>query len=330
MRRVLALPVLCLASVMASDPARAEAVRVEFAGYSGCVELRNEATRVVIVPQCGGRVLEYSLNGRNALHLNPAQNGWMWTPGEKTIDPCGGRLDIGPEMTIPRHLPLWFGVWQVESAGPRFCRIVSPPDEATGVQLMREFALDAAGSHLRVTQTIRNISRETKHWCHWSRTLALSGGVFVVPVNPRSRYPRGYLRYGPGPVLSYSPEPDPIVRVRDGFFEMAGVPQFPKYGLDSLAGWLAYVAPNDVLFIKKFPVYPKRVYTEVAAFTVCVFHHKEIGCELEPIGPQEEIRPGKSASFTEDWWLADHPCPKEGASLDLKALEHLVKDTTRR
>jgi len=40
-------------------------------------------------------------------------------------------------------------------------RLTSGPDEATGVQLIREFRLDAKSSHLACTQIIKNISQET-------------------------------------------------------------------------------------------------------------------------------------------------------------------------
>ena len=50
------------------QPAQAEAKHegaafVEYFGYSGCIELKNENTRVILCPQ-GGRVLEYSWKGR--------------------------------------------------------------------------------------------------------------------------------------------------------------------------------------------------------------------------------------------------------------------------
>jgi hypothetical protein len=321
---VFAVPPSC----PAQKPPLAAGIRVTFAGYPGCVRLENATTRVTIVPQSGARVLEYSLQGRNVMHLNPAQDGWTYVPGKPGIDPCGGRLDFGPEFTAPRHSELMLGPWQVVAASPRFCRLVSPVNQATGVQLIREFALASTGSHLRCTQTIHNGSSVTKHWFHWSRTLALAGGVFVVPLNPESRFPKGYLRYGPGPILSYQPEADPLVHVRDGFLELTGAPREPKYGVDSVAGWLAYITPNDVLFIKRFPVYPERLYGEVAPFTVCVYYNQNIGCELEPLGPRENILPGRSVSFTEDWYLLDQPCPKADTPVDLRALTARVTSTT--
>jgi len=296
---------------------------VDFNGYSGCIELSNETTRVVLGPQIGGRVLGYAYQGKQAIFRNPEHDGWTYEPGKPTIDVCGGRMDIGPECVIPRHPTLWFGTWKAEATGPRSARMTSQPDEATGVQLIRDFQLAARGSRLQVTQTIRNVSKEAKHWCHWSRTLAAPSGIAVVPLNLQSRFPKGFILYGPGSVLDYSPADEPNIRRRDGFLEIHPVPGRPKFGIDSVAEWLAYAEPNDLLFVKRFPVYPDRPYNEMAAYTVCIYYVKEF-TELEPIGPKTNIRPGASASYTEEWELLPFTFPKEGEDLDLKAVERLA------
>ncbi len=74
----------------------------DFFGYPECITLENETTRVILGTH-GGRVLEYSWKGDNAIYLDPDHNGWIYEPGEPTIDPSGGRFDIGPEMVIPSH-----------------------------------------------------------------------------------------------------------------------------------------------------------------------------------------------------------------------------------
>ena len=73
-------------------------------GYENCIELSNGVCRVVLEPNCGGRVLVYEIEGKNALYIDPAQNGFMPTPEEwKTTPgtyPCAGRFCIGPEKTF--------------------------------------------------------------------------------------------------------------------------------------------------------------------------------------------------------------------------------------
>ncbi|MBT4482794.1 MAG: hypothetical protein HOC71_03850, partial [Candidatus Latescibacteria bacterium] len=135
---------------------------VDSHGYTNCVELSNGFMSVILDPNCGGRVLEYSLDGQNAIYTSPEHDGYTYTPGDKRIDPSGGRCDIGPEMLAPGRPDLWVGRWSAEIIGPRTARLTSVKDKSSGVQLVREFRLDRDSSHLKFTQTIINISDETK------------------------------------------------------------------------------------------------------------------------------------------------------------------------
>lgn len=299
-------------------------------GYSGCVELSNKTTRIVLEPNCGGRILEYSLNGQNALYVNPKQDGWTYTPGIRGIDPSGGRCDIGPELTIQSHPVLWLGTWTAEITGPRTARLTSSEDDNTGVQLIRDFMLDRDSSYLRFVQTIKNVSSETKQYNHWSRTFADGGGICLVPLTSGSRFPQGYIICGPRTMLNYRDEPQPNLRTRGGYLEIIGPPTERQIGCDSYAGWLGYITRSNLLFVKKFPVYPERVYGEIAAYTVVIWYNQLQMCELEPIGPRETLKPGESASFIEDWWLFPYTYPGEGKEVDLVAFEKFVKDNARK
>jgi hypothetical protein len=296
---------------------------IDYFGYPDCIKLENQQTRVVLCPH-GGRVLEYSLQGKNSLYLDPNQKGWMHERGKPAVDPCGGRFDIGPENIIPPHPNLWLGKWAAEIIGPRASRLTSVKDEATGTQLVREFRLDESSSKLTCTQTITNVSQQPIRWCHWSRTLAQGGGICIIPLSSQSRFPHKYIMYGPGPVMNYRPQ-DANIRVRSGFLEVLGTPQQPKLGLDSSAGWLAYLTKNDLLLVKRFPTYPDRVYNEMAALTISIWYYKDLMCELEPIGPMEKLAPGAAASFTEEWWLLPQKFPEQGAQIDLEELARLVR-----
>ena len=314
------------ASALAADPGPAlpEGTDwIDYAGYAGCVLLENDHTRVVLGPLCGGRILEYSWEGRNALYLNAGQNGWDRSSGTGRIDPCAGRFDVGPEMVIPKHPDLWLGSWEAEITGPRQARMTSVKDKATGLQLVREFVLDASSSHLICTQKMVNVSQDTQRCCHWSRTLAKGNGICLVPLTPYSRFPAHYVMYGPGRVMDYRPK-DPNIRVRDGFLEILGTPERPKLGIDSYEGWLCYLMPGDLMFVKRFPTYPDRVYGEMAAYTISIWYYKDLMCELEPIGPLERIAPGSSASFTEEWWLVPYPFPDQRDGVDLEAVAQHV------
>jgi len=298
---------------------------IAYHGYPDCIDLRNDTTRVVLCPESGGRVLEYSLKGENSLYLEEAETGKPYDPkGPGSI--TAGRFDIGPEKTIPPHPLLWSGKWSGEVLSARAARLVSQQDEATGTQLVREFRLADSGTRLECKQTIRNISSQPNEWCHWSRTFARGNGICLIPLTSPSRFPNSYVMYEGGDRINIRPD-DPHIRVRDGFLEIFDVPRQPKLGMDSYAGWFTYLTRSNLLFIKRFPVYRDRVYNEVAGLTISIWYPENLRVELEPIGPRERLEPGQSASFTEEWFLAPFPFPKQGEQVDLMRLGMVVAET---
>lgn len=312
---------------MSNTDKKTGAAFVNCCGYTNCVKLENGSTRVILEPSCGGRVLEYSLNGKNSIYVDPAQNGWVYRTGKNGIDPSGGRMDFGPEKTVPAHPDLWLGKWQAQITAEHSARLTSVEDKNAGVQLVREFTLDATSSKLTVTQRIRNISKETKHYCHWGRTLTLGGGICIIPLTADSRFPNKYIMYENGSTINYAPVDSNII-VTDKYIQIIGTPAYPKLGSDSYAGWFCCLTPNDLLFVKRFETYPDRVYNEIAGLTISIWYYKDVMCELEPIGPREDIQPGQSVSFTEQWWLIQYEFPKKPADIDPEQVAQAVQKYT--
>jgi len=276
--------------------------------YPGCIELSNDSVRVVLEPNLGGRVLAYELKGKNVLYVDDSQDGLIYEG--KNLHPSGGRCDIGPEKTVPAHPLLYLGKWQARVTGDREAEMISQKDSVTGVQLIRKFRLAKSGSRLEFTQVIKNVSHSTKSYCHWSRTFVKGSGISLAPLNPQSRYPKKYIVYGPGNIMNFMPESEVSIRIREGILEILAPPSQPKIVTDTEQGWLAYITQDNQLFIKKYPVYPSRIYGEMAASTACVYY-KPLYCEIEPIGPMETIAPGKESTFTEYWYLFDCQYPAD-------------------
>lgn len=299
--------------------------RVTVFNYQDCVELSNGSTRVVLGHHVGGRVLKYEHKGKEVLHLDPREK--QWEPGKQARVASAGRFDVGPEYTVPRHELLWKGEWTVRVTGPRRARMSSQRDEATGVQLTRDFELAANSSYLKCTQTITNVSKKTVPWCHWSRTFAKGGGIVVLPLEKSlRRFPEGYVMIPERHLINLQPK-DEKVRRRGDFLEVLGAPAHPKLGMD-VDGWLAYLLPADVAFVKRYETSSTKAYGEVAAFNTSVWYpdQKRLpAVELEPIGPANQLAPGAAASFTEHWWILEQDFPKEGAQLDLEKLAARVK-----
>lgn len=324
-----ARPLLVAAWVVAVGTAFAEeptAKEVASHGYSKAIELKLGKTRAVLCPQAGGRVLEYSVDGVDAMWFDEAEKKWQpGKPGPITA----GRFDYGPELTVAAHPKAWEGEWAAEIGKSGTAKLTGPKDG--GIQLTREFRLVPHGAYigLSCTQTVTNVSDGVREVCHWGRSFSPGGGICVIPLGDRpSRFPSKYAMYEDSAIINVRNKDDNI-RERDGFLELLAPPRKPKLGFDTYAGWLAYSLPNDSLFVKRFATFPDRVYNEAAGLTLSVWYPTGPRIELEPIGPRERLKPGESASFSEEWWLLKHPHPKKGEKLDLKALAEQVAKQTK-
>jgi CubicO group peptidase (beta-lactamase class C family) len=305
----------------------AHAKYVEYHGYKQAIELTRGKSRAVLCPEVGGRPLEFSVNGKNCLYLDE-QEGQAAAGRQPAV--TAGRFDFGPEMTTPSHPKLFAGPWSAEITGDYSARLTSQRDDNSGVQLMRDFELkgDDKEARLSCRQTIVNVSNETKEYCHWGRSFGVGGGICLIPLEGKSRFPSKYALYEDGGVINVKAKDDNI-RERDGFLEILAAPRKPKLGFDSYAGWLAYLMPGDLLFVKRFATYPDRVYNEAAGLTISVWYPPGNRVELEPIGPRERLEPGQAAAFTEEWYLRPYAFPKSGEQVDLAKLRAEVEKQTK-
>ena len=285
---------------------------IDLHGYKDCIEICNGDSRVVLEPNCGGRILYYEYKGVNALYINPAEDGYLLESGRSPYSPnspCAGRCDIGPEMTTPPHPDLWLGNWIALIQDDQSVEMTSMMDHETGIQLTRTVSLEEHFAKLKFTQSILNISETPKQYSHWSRTFCTGGGIAIAPVNPESRFPNGYITYGPGDVINYRPECEPDVCIHDGLLQIFGPASTKKFAMDLSEGWMAYLTRDSRLFVKKFPVYPGRVYGELASNNMSFWYNEEEMCEVEPLGPLEVIQPSYEASFTETWYNMEYDYP---------------------
>ena len=289
---------------------------IDLHGYSDCIEMTNGDSRVVIEPNCGGRILYYEYKGVNALYVDLAEDGYQLESDRSPAgpnSPCAGRCDIGPEMTTPPHPDLWLGNWIAQIQDDQSVELTSMMDHETGVQLIRTVSLEEHFAKLKFTQNILNISETTKQYCHWSRTLCTGGGIAIAPVNKDSRFPSGYITYGPGDVINYRPVCEPNVCIHEGLLQVYGPVTAKKFAMDLSDGWLAYLTRDSRLFVKKFPVYPGRVYGDISANNMSCWYHDDHMCEIGPIGPLEVIQPSFEASYTETWYLMEYDYPGKTA-----------------
>lgn len=301
-------------------------------GYEKCVEITNGKTRVIVDPNAGGRVLSYQLNGNEVIQQDPSHNGWTV---DKSPRPeghiCGGRFDIGPPLLKPNTDLFFFGKWNIASMGKMSVKIISQLDTVSLLQLVREFKLDENTSQLKVTQTIINKSTKPIKTAFWGRTFAQGNGICFMPIEEPSRFPKKYIVYGPGRVMDFEPI-EPEVSVNDGYLIMYAPPTRAKFVMDvSHAGWIGYLTQSNSLFVKTFDVDNTKVYSEMASANTSIWYNGTQMTEIEPMSPWEWIKPNKSSSFTENWYIYDYQFPtnrRDFTTQKIKEIEtkyHLTK-----
>jgi hypothetical protein len=288
--------------------------RVAYGGYEDCAQISNGRTRIILGHQFGGRLLAYESEGKNILYLDPKEAEWNLN-NIQSPRVSAGRFDVGPEYLMPRTQFIWSGKWEVKVTGDLSARMTSQIDPTTSIQVTRDFELDKDSSHLKIKQTVLNKGDQLVRHNYWSRTFVIHGGVAVIPCDPhRSLIPNLYYVSQHRYLINFRPEDPAVRRVKD-YLVVDSPPEFPKLGFDCAVGWVAYQAPNDLLFVKKWPVFPDRKYGDPGEIQFSLWYptpNKFPACEIEPIGPLVPLKPGQKSSFTVDWWLLERPFPKSG------------------
>jgi hypothetical protein len=265
----------------------------------------------IVMPETGGRVVRYARGQENILWQNEDAQGLPRAGG-------GFQLDIGPEMRqIPRHEAIWSGRYQGAVLGGAGVRVASAPDPAVGLQVFKEFGLDARNGQLEVVGRMRNVTQGEVSYCFWDRTLCKPGGWTLVPVGAKSRFKAGWVlgRRVPGKESQWSYDGDApsheSMKLLDGVLVVKTGGKEQKCGTDAMAGWIAY-AKGTLLFVKYFPCFPEGKYTD-GGMTVAHYYSERIS-ELEPLSPEVTLKAGADYVFPQMWVLI--PIEKEPATFE--------------
>ena len=302
-----------------------------FRGWRKCVHLDNGLVHMAIVPQIGGRTLDYSLDGWNYLAIGRRELG-------TTLDdnPLGQYRHYGGQFAqllpetrwrgLQSRYPadLFMGEYEArvvgEAAGPvAAVELTGPPELATGTRLVRCIELFAGSTRARITDILSNTRLVPQEWGihgivqfkgHATRNGVLKGKEkadgqmgLLVPLNPKSRYRGGVRqliadrRSAGGVRGQWSTSRLP------GLLELRYHRLFSKAAVDPALPWVAIVdRASDHVLIHKCSVPDKAVLTTGPAGRYPMI-------ELQSLGPVAKLGPGKSTSLVQEWFAARCPSP---------------------
>jgi hypothetical protein len=303
------------------------------------MRLCNDLVEAVITPDIGGRVMAFSLAGRNLLWVNPALEGKLFSAEENMGDgtlaswknyggsktwPAPQGWSTNAEWHGPPDPVLDTGRYHFENVEIKedelSIRVVSPPDARTGVRITRQVTLRPGSARALLHLEMENISDEPRRWALWdvvqldATTRTLEGekhneqAWVYVPANPQSVFPIGYK------VMFGAPDNPEWQRVGN-LVAAQYLYQVGKIGVDSQAGWVAFADQAEgYVFCQRFHVFPEEEYpddgTTVACWTTGL--GESVGgldyardplyhMEAEVVGPLRWMQPGARQSIEIEW-----------------------------
>lgn len=241
--------------------------------------LTHHALSLSVNAQQGGRIVEFSHNGQNALHTQEPQWGstfwpspqqaWGWPP-PAVLDSAPYTADYTPQQL---HL-------------------LSQACPSTGLQLVKNFAPKGAG--FTITYRMHNHTPSPVQYAPWEITRVGGGLTFFVSANLPESQTTLTLNSAEG---AYWHE-----------YKVHSQADHLKAFVNGSTGWLAN-AYQGLLLLKQFsPVQAHQVAPSEAEIEI--YAHGDSAqpyIEVEQQGPYTEIAPGASVDWCVHWQL--HPIP---------------------
>jgi hypothetical protein len=268
-------------------------VTLEAASFAGheCVRLGDEAGAVIVSTSVGPRILGLFGCGDNMLAVLPGST--IERPEGAPLRLLGGhRLWAAPEIPSVTYEPDDRPCFVTEVEGG--VRVESPADGAHLIKAMEVHRFEAGWI---VDHEIRNGSDAPMTFAPWAITQFPLGGQVVVPASTDATGPQADRS------LVLWPYTDPgDVRLHLGPYEIR-VDAAPgakrlKIGVAPSRGRVSYERDGD-LFEKHVDVDPNASYADLGA-AIQVFVCDDF-CELESLGPLQEVAPEAVARHREHW-----------------------------
>jgi hypothetical protein len=280
----------------------------EWRTYKGwnSICLSNGFIELYIVPQIGGRIIQYKLDDKEFFWVNPQLAGTL--PPATGLDPNGNWLNYGGDKLWPapqgwdndqqwpgppdavldgqpynmEHLP-------TEKNGAVGVRLTSRNDPRSGVRFSRVIRLHPNETRVSIEATMTNVDNKPRRWGIWAHTQLDGGRSFRADVATGMMKVNYQYRVG-------------------------------KIGVDSHAGWVATVdGENGSAFIHRFTFESDKPYPDGSSVQFWLnglgsiyAYNKNIEMpttasdnpyvfESEVLSPFAQLDPGESYTYKYEW-----------------------------
>lgn len=277
--------------------------RITYRGWNDSYTLDAGRFTLVVVPDIGGRIMEYAVDRRSVIWENPSEVGRTYPITSAWHNYGGYKAWVAPQHLWDGNADpfLDYGKASAEILsrpdGIPMLRITSAPSLKTGLVLTKEISMDESGEVLLV-QKMHNISSERITRSIWDVTQVRTPCFVVYPVKHDSRFRNG------ASYLMEESKRSPQFRVVDGFCITEYMGELGKVGSDSDGPWMIWFK-DKLAYVKFFdPMVKRAEYPDEGCSAEVFTSDKKLAyLEMEILGPMVTLKPGESTELVERWRL---------------------------
>lgn len=283
-----------------------ECVRAEL------LTLSNEQIHIGLLPDCGGRLVQFQrIGGENLLH-SPASR-WDTSDATQWRPVYGHIIWVGPQSrwrdkepnNWPPDLKLVMGRYAVIKMDASSILLQSEHGDTWGLQLTKQYVLQGDTLHINVTAT--NITDHDVTWDLWSNTRWRTDGRGFVPMGSNRAIQLQYKAQEP---LTFDAPTHHIFR---GWFSFdkpiiskPGNKSMGKALIEPASGLMVYMRGLDAVIQRTDTVLATAVSMGHAPVEVYVNHGEDL-LEMEFHGPCRTLKPGQTMTLAVQWTLCRVP-----------------------
>ena len=316
------------ATLALAIPAFGQGVKMEkvtFMGEPNCYRLTNGTIDVVVTTNIGPRVIRYGFVG--------GQNEFAELPDVTTPTTLGTwhiwgghRLWHSPEA-MPRSYSPDNSPIEWKKVGDNRIDLIEPVEPATGIQKEIDVTLDSTGTRVVVVHKLTNKGLWPVRLACWAMSAMHAGGRAIFPQEPFFSHTEKLGPSRPLVLWGYTNMADhrwTWGRLFIQFRNDPNVSEPQKFGIGNTLGWAAYER-NHELFMVRFPYIEGAKYPDMGCDNESYTDNHFL--ELETLSPLVTLDPGKTVSYTEDWYLFKGVHLGDTDESIQRGIEPLVKET---
>lgn len=315
------LGVLAIMLLAVQVQARVTVEKTSYRGWPDSYRLTAGDYSLVVVPEIGGRIMEYSLAGKNVLWENADEFGRTYPVAADWKNYGGYKTWVSPEDLVgwPPDFMLDAGKANVEvlqnPKGLPVLKVTGAPSAKMGIYFTKEITLDENGD-VTINQHMHNISGKAISNGIWDVTQVQTPCVVAFPVNKKTKFKDG-LSFRTTEARSSTQ-----YEFKEGLCFTTYKGEIGDVTSDSPGPWMIWFK-DDLAFVKSFgPIDWKSDFPDNGS-TCEVFTSKpQLGyVEMEILGPVVDLKPGEETELVGKWHVFKLSQPVKDANRALKAIK---------